>query len=168
MTPELDLDLSKIAAAAEDLQEENFRFRRFVKDRIGGRRLDKLVKEIHAEVAAKIDCTQCGNCCRKSSPTLSKQDVGRMATAMGLATKAFSESFLAVDEDGDTVFNAKPCPLLDGKRCSQYEGRPEACRSYPHLHKSGFGGRTLFVMGNFGVCPIVFNVVQRLKGALGW
>ena len=162
----LELDLSRIATAAENLREENFRFRRYVKERVDGRRLDKLVRELHAEVAGQIDCTQCGNCCRESSPTLTKADASRMAKATGLAAKAFTDSFLSRDDDGDTVFNARPCPFLKDNKCCHYDARPEACHSYPHLHKSGFAGRTLFVIGNFGVCPIFFNVVQRLKAVL--
>src|SRR5947208_8164557 len=31
----------------------------------------------------------------------------------------------------------KPCPALKGNLCSIYEGRPDVCRSYPHLEKPG-------------------------------
>ncbi len=160
---ELETDLSRIAKEAKSLENENHQFRQFIRHRISASRLDKVVKEIHADVASKIDCTKCGNCCRESFPTLTKKDTNRLAKSAGIAATEFFTTYLNTDDNGDTVFQAKPCPLLVDNKCSHYEDRPEACRSYPHLHKSGFAGRSLGVIANFEICPIVFNVVQKLK-----
>ncbi|MBW1737720.1 MAG: hypothetical protein JRJ69_09220 [Deltaproteobacteria bacterium] len=50
--------------------------------------------------------------------------------------------------------------------CSHYELRPEACRSFPHLHKEEFVSRLMGVIQNYAVCPIIFNVYERLKNEL--
>jgi Fe-S-cluster containining protein len=160
---ELETDLNRIANAAKALDHENLQFRQFIRHKMSASRLDKLVKEILADIASKIDCTKCGNCCRESFPTLTKADTSRLAKSAGIATTEFFATYLKRDDDGDTIFRAKPCPLLVDNKCSHYEARPEACRSYPHLHKSGFAGRSIGVIANFEVCPIVFNVVQKLK-----
>lgn len=39
----------------------------------------------------------------------------------------------------------------------------ENCISYPHLHKKDFTSRLIGVIENCSVCPIVFNVYERLK-----
>jgi hypothetical protein len=47
-----------------------------------------------------------------------------------------------------------------------YEDRPQACRDFPYLHTKGFRGRSLTALANATMCPIVFNVWQRLKQRL--
>jgi hypothetical protein len=83
-------------------------------------------------------CT--AHCCRAFSVGLDDNDVQRMARSSGLRPETFLES-----EDGRPVVLplAQPylltrsdggCTLLGpGLRCSQYEGRPNACRLYPHF-----------------------------------
>lgn len=61
----------------------------------------------------------------------------------------------------------QPGPLLVGKRCSCYEDRPEDCRSYPHLDKPDRVASLLSIIGNAEVCPIVYEVLERAKVALG-
>ncbi|MFZ4394680.1 MAG: YkgJ family cysteine cluster protein [Kiritimatiellia bacterium] len=69
-------------------------------------------------------------------------------------------------EDGDLTFNRRPCPFLSENRCRVYEHRPDTCRSYPHLQKKEFVFRLTQAVGNCSVCPIVFNVYERLKTEL--
>jgi uncharacterized protein len=63
-------------------------------------------------------------------------------------------------------FREKPCPLLVGNLCSCYDHRPECCRSYPHLHKNGRMWSLLRIVEDVSVCPIVYNVYERLKEEL--
>jgi hypothetical protein len=70
------------------------------------------------------------------------------------------------EEAGELLFARTPCPLLDGTRCSVYRDRPKDCRAYPHLHKKQMTTRLLGVLENARVCPIVFNVLERLKAEL--
>jgi Fe-S-cluster containining protein len=55
---------------------------------------------------------------------------------------------------------------LDQNQCRVYEHRPKACRSYPHLHKKDFVSRLVGVLWNYSICPMVFNVFERLKDEL--
>lgn len=56
-----------------------------------------------------------------------------------------------------------PCPLLENDRCTRYEHRPRDCASYPHLQKDRFVSRASNTVANCSVCPIVYNVFERLK-----
>ncbi len=80
---ELEIDLNRIANAAKALEHENLQFRQFIKHKMSASSLDKLVKEIHADVASKIDCTTCGNGCRESFPTLTKAELADGAAHYG-------------------------------------------------------------------------------------
>jgi Fe-S-cluster containining protein len=64
------------------------------------------------------------------------------------------------------TFNTNPCPFLKGNNCTIHNFRPDDCRSYPHLHKKNFISRTIGVIKNCSVCPIVFNVYENLKNEM--
>jgi Fe-S-cluster containining protein len=85
-----------------------------------------------------------------------------------ISISEFEERYLGPADDNPSkyVLNELPCPFLKDNLCSNYECRPQDCRSYPHLHKGGFVSRLWGVVENYGVCPIVFNVYERLKTEL--
>ena len=161
----LETDPARIAALAKEREDENWRFRAFLKGcDIPGGRIDRIVHRLYQEVAAGIDCTACANCCRAIAPTLDRDDVERLARGPGLTPDELVERYLRpAEEAGWYVFRDLPCPFLADGRCAHYELRPEACRSFPHLHKDGFSTRSMSVVQNASVCPIVFNVYERLK-----
>ncbi|KPA10890.1 Fe-S-cluster oxidoreductase, partial [Candidatus Magnetomorum sp. HK-1] len=75
--------------------------------------------------------------------------------------------YLVPDDFGNDFFpKTTPCPFLKNNNCSIYGYQPDSCRYYPHLHKDEFAARTIGVIENYEVCPIVFNVFERLKKEL--
>ncbi len=80
------------------------------------------------------------HCCRAFSVALGDREVSRLGRASGLAASAFLEL-----DDGQPVVLPLAQPYLlarsDGRcrllgadlGCTQYEGRPDACRLYPHF-----------------------------------
>ncbi|MBV7334442.1 hypothetical protein KFU94_40635 [Chloroflexi bacterium TSY] len=55
-------NLNYIAQLAEEKNDENWKFRSFLKQLdMEPEELDAIVHEINADVAAQIDCTECGN-----------------------------------------------------------------------------------------------------------
>jgi hypothetical protein len=162
----IEADLVRIRELARERELENANFRRWLKGYdISERRLDRIVHELHARVAEQIDCQACANCCRELTPSLGPADVGRLARALGITAGQFEREHLnkAEADPGRFLFKSKPCPLLRSNRCSQYDSRPRACAEFPFLHKPDFLGRTIMVLWNYPHCPIVFNVVERLK-----
>lgn len=86
---------------------------------------------------------------------------------MAITSSQPKEQNLAIDrESGEYTFNKKPCPFLRSNLCSCYPNRPETCASYPHLHKPDFIFRLINVIGNYSLCPIVFNTYEHLKDEL--
>jgi len=159
-------DLKFIARAAKRNSDENWEFRTFLKGiDMTSDELDAVVHRINDEISAQIDCTLCGNCCRASAPVLDQEDVTRFAITLEMPIQEFRETHLREDDDEpDTyVFNEQPCQFLEGKMCSNYEGRPKDCQSFPHLHKPEFRSRLWGVIDNYATCPIVFNVYEKLK-----
>lgn len=149
---------------AAEREGTNWRFRSFLKRvDLELEELDAIVYRHYEAVSKQIDCTSCYNCCCEVIPSLDQDDVGRLASGLGFSTEDLTKRLLAPDEDGDLSFNKKPCPLLTENLCRAYGHRPKACRSFPHLDKGEFGFRLGRAVHNCSICPIVFNVYERLK-----
>ena len=160
-------DPREVAKLAREQEDANWRFRTFLKGiDLEPEEVDAIVHKHYEEISARIDCRECGNCCRVSQPVLNEDDVTKLAIGLSVTRETLTKRFLAKDKDGDIVFNKLPCPLLKGNLCSAYEFRPDVCRSFPHLHKDEFIFRLMGIIHNCSVCPIVFNVYERLKDEL--
>ncbi|MDA3926112.1 MAG: YkgJ family cysteine cluster protein [Kiritimatiellae bacterium] len=164
----LENDPEVIAILAEQREDENLRFRTFLKGLdIEVEELDAIVHKIYKEVSAQINCEECRNCCKKLSPELSLDDIKSMASVFNLTEEEFQSKYLKQGEDESTFFfRDQPCPMLEGNQCKVNDCRPADCRSFPHLHKSDFVFRLLGVVCNCSICPIVFHVYERLKAEL--
>lgn len=164
----IETDLRKIEAIAKKKEDENWKFREFLKCcDFSSRRIDSVVRRLYRQVSSKIDCKTCANCCKKLLPLLDQEDIDRLSRAMGLTVEQFKERYLVRDEEGGGyTFNRKPCPLLRENSCLYEDYRPKDCVSYPHLHKGDFVSRTITVIQNYSICPIVFNVYELLKKTL--
>ncbi len=161
----LQTDPKVVTKLAEEREEENWRFRSFLKGvDLDIEELDAIVHGHYEDVSSQIDCCACGNCCREALPVLNTSDVARLASGLNLSEADVINRFLVPGEEKDTfTFNKKPCPLLAENRCTAYPSRPNDCRSFPHLHKEEFVFRLIQVVENCWICPIVFNVFERLK-----
>lgn len=158
-------DLQLIKKLATEREDENWRFRTFLKG-YDTETLDATIHRLYTEIASQIDCQACGNCCRIMRPMLKQPDIFRLASHLSISQDEFREQYLFKDEDGDLTFRETPCPYLSDNSCSVYQNRPNDCRSYPHLHKKEIVFRLMGVVHNYSVCPIVFNVYEQLKDEL--
>jgi uncharacterized protein len=160
-------ELPLIKKHAENNANSDENFRQYLKTRLplSNDELDGVVQGITNEVWEKLDCTTCGNCCRTLQIVVDQKDAARLARRFGITTKAFTERYLAVDQDGMGYFRASPpCPFLgDDNLCAVYEDRPRACRDFPYLHERNVRSRSYTMVDNCATCPIVFNVWERLK-----
>ena len=161
------VDLVQIRALAERKEEENWRFRQFVKFEceLEQKEMDRQVWETTKRVWSGIDCTACANCCREGKPTFSEEEVSRLAARLGTTPLQFIDTYLEPNGDDDNPWQTRttPCPFLKDNRCSVYEDRPADCRGYPYLYESGFSTRTMGMISRTFTCPIVYEVVDELK-----
>ena len=166
-------DLVQIRALAERKEDENSRFRQFLKNRCNLQpdEIDRRVFETTRRVWAGIDCTTCANCCREMKPTFSEEEVDRVACRLGIERQQLIESYLErAEADGDNPWQtrATPCPFLKDNLCSIYEDRPAECSGYPYLYQPDFVFRTMGMIERTFICPIVYEVMEELKKSLGF
>jgi Fe-S-cluster containining protein len=164
----VETDLSKIKKLAKTRENENWEFRAFLKESdFSSEEIDRTVHELYQEISLKIDCAKCANCCREMHPLLDDEDIEKLSVGSGLTEAQFKKQYLVKDEEyGKFAFKIKPCPFLGNNGCNCYEYRPKDCQSYPHLDKEDFVFRLIEVVQSCSVCPIVFNVYERLKLAV--
>jgi hypothetical protein len=160
-----ETNLARIKELAQQKDKENWAFRTHLKGcDLYPEEIDAIVHRLYAEVSSKIDCGACGNCCRELSAALEAPDIERMAEAEHLTPAEFERKYLdKTEEKGKFGIRQKPCPFLSGNACRHYDIRPESCVEFPFLHKPDFTTRSIMVLWNLQLCPIVYNVYELLK-----
>ena len=164
-------ELKELAKQKED---ENWAFRKFLKfyDDLSDEQIDKLVYDTADAVAANIECTSCGQCCKQLKPTLTAEDQQRLAKKLKVAVQQLQDTYLEYvksdDEPACWQIKKAPCSFLKDKKCTVYEARPQNCRDYPYLHEPGFSSRTMAMLERTFTCPIVFEVMEKLKEQLAF
>lgn len=159
----MSINLDRLPTLAKQEQKSTKKFFSRLKQR-PPKHLDHTVAELHDEVFSEIDCLDCANCCKTTSPIFRDIDIDRLAQHLGIRPATLVERYLHLDNDGDYVLNSSPCPFLGSDNyCSVYEARPRACREYPHTDRKNFHQILSLTLKNTFICPAAFQVVQRLK-----
>lgn len=126
--------------------------------------LDAVVHQLHDEVFKKIDCLDCANCCKTTSPAIYERDIDRLAKYLKIKPSKLIEQYLEKDSDNDYVFRSAPCPFLDHENyCMVYESRPLACREYPHTNRKRFYQVLDLSLKNTEICPAVATIFEKLQ-----
>lgn len=155
-------ELKEILQAAKSKRKEINRYLKKLKQR-PPKDLDKQFHEQHSAAFEKIDCLDCANCCKTTSPIFYDKDVDRMAAFFKMKAADFYDKYLKTDEDGDQVLKSSPCPfLLEDNKCLAYEARPKACREYPHTDRKRMHQVLDLTAKNTRVCPAVAEIVDKL------
>ena len=73
--------------------------------------LDQQFERLHDAVFEKIDCLECANCCKTTSPMFFEKDIDRLSKALGMKTSAFVSEYLVRDKDDIYALKSTPCPF---------------------------------------------------------
>ena len=132
--------------------------------RVDKNKVLKQLPRLHSEAFEKVDCLQCAACCKNYSPRFKTPDVKRIAKHLRLKESELIETYLRVDEEGDFVVKASPCPFLGTDNfCSIYEVRPSDCARFPYTDEDVMVKRQSLTLKNATFCPAVFYVLDQLS-----
>lgn len=147
-------------------QKANKKFLTKIK-RMSDKKLDPLFHAEHDNAFEQIDCLDCANCCKTTSPIFRDRDIERLAKHFRIKASKLVEDHLHLDGDGDYVLNSSPCTFLnDDNTCSVYDVRPNACREYPHTDRKKMSQVLDLTFKNTLVCPAVEQIVEKIKNKL--
>ncbi len=126
--------------------------------------LDDAFHSAHESTFQRIDCLECANCCKTTSPIFRDVDVKRISKKLKCSTREFEDEYLRRDEDGDLVLKSSPCTFLnEDNTCSIYDMRPQACREYPHTDRKKVVQVMNLTKKNMLICPAVSQIVFHVK-----
>jgi len=159
----LEINIEKIARLAEQREDENYRFRVFLKGQEDDK-IDIMVHKMDKEIRSQIDCKECGNCCIHLHPSVTDEEIETLSRLDHHTPIEYVAKNIVNDNSENMKYlKDTPCKYLHDKKCSIYLERPEDCKSYPHTQKEHFIHRTYSMIDNYGICPIVFNLFEQLK-----
>jgi uncharacterized protein len=126
--------------------------------------LDETFHKKHKEVFQRVDCLQCANCCKTTSPIIEQDDITRISKFLKIPASEFIQKYITMDEDGDFVMQQTPCVFLDDKNyCKIYDARPKACSEYPHTNRKKMYQILDITFENTFVCPAVAEIVAEMR-----
>ena len=165
----MEKDPAIVAQRAADCRDENWRFRTYVKHsgRVGHGRVNSLARRFGQEAESQMDCLTCGACCRDNTVPVTANEGKRLAKRLGISLEEFKSTYLRSELDGEPAIEAQPCPFLKDNTCSVYEDRPKVCQGYPYVG-GDVPSRTIGIIERAETCPIIFDMLERLKDALGF
>ncbi len=93
----------RVRAEAKKRENENFKFRSYLKCHADEDELDRQFLRLHKELFADYDCSKCRNCSKMYKGSIPAEDIDRNAQYLGITPEQFIVSYLEKDEYGFRV-----------------------------------------------------------------
>ena len=162
------IEPDKIRNISKKYANKNFKFRTFLKNNADPDKLDQQFRDLHNEIFIRdeFNCCKCANCCKVYDIRVEPTDIPAITEFLEQSENDFVEEYLIRDAEEEGIYNVKnkPCSFLcaDGK-CKIYGVRPLVCRDFPHTKKPDRLFNLLGIIGTAEDCPVVFEIIERLK-----
>ena len=159
------IPLNEISVRAKLKENENYRFRTYLKMHADPLKLDEQFRELHEELFATYDCSQCRNCCKMYCGSIPQEDIEKVAGQLSISGEDFINRYLEYDP-AEGAYKTKHCPcdfLREDGDCVLGEYKPENCRNYPYTDQPDRMGSLLSIIESAAICPVVYEILERLK-----
>lgn len=156
----------EVAERGRQKQDENLRFRTYLKTHADTVILDAQFKALHEELFSQYDCSTCRNCCKMFSGLIPEDEIERDASFLGISRDEFIDEYLANEKnEGMYVTKNFPCNFLDESsgNCILEDHKPENCAKYPYTDQPDRMGSLFSIIESAEVCPVVYEILERLK-----
>jgi len=162
----------EVKAKAQRLEDQNYKFRTFLRNRADEHILDEQFLTLHNELFADYDCSKCANCCKTYQIPVADDEITKIAAFLRMSENDFADRYLCSADPGEEkpfLLKGKPCPLLgsDG-RCQVESCKPEDCAGFPFTDQPERLSSMLSIIDHAEVCPIVYEILERLKKMYGF
>lgn len=164
------LNPDQVQQEAKKKENENIRFRSYLKNHADVKKLDQDFARLHKELFSGYDCSKCRNCCKMYNGSIPEEDLEQDAALLGITKEQFIDFFLEKGKkDGVYATKHMPCDFLeeDGS-CKLGECRPDNCKKYPYTDQPDRLWSLYSVLEAVEVCPVAFEIFERLKREYGF
>lgn len=158
------IESSRIKDEFKKVEKENYRFRTYLKIHADEDELDEQFLELHNELFKNYDCNKCRNCCREYVMTFEESDINSVAKELKITKDEVINKYIKITGNGYESKD-KICCFLNEKdgTCKIENCKPEGCREYPFTNKPERLFSLLSIIESASVCPVVFEMLERLK-----
>lgn len=84
----------KVQTEARKKENENFKFRSYLKNHAEEDELDRQFLRLHKELFANYDCSKCRNCCKMYKGSIPSGDIDKDAEYLGMTAQQFISVYL--------------------------------------------------------------------------
>lgn len=160
----------KVKFEAKRKQNENMKFRMFLKCNADASELDQQFLRLHNELFANYDCSRCRNCCKMYYGSIPEKDLEQDALYLNMSKEEFLDRYLVKEElEEDYRTKHKPCDFLEaGGECKLGECKPENCLKFPYTNQPERLQSLYSVLDAVEICPVAFEIYERLKQEYGF
>ncbi|MCL1919124.1 MAG: YkgJ family cysteine cluster protein [Peptococcaceae bacterium] len=163
---------TEVKTNAQRLEEQNYKFRTFLKSRADDEELDMQFLDLHKKLFENYDCCKCANCCKTYDIILADDEVKRIAAFLKITEDDFAAEYLTntdADDERPYKFKNNPCAFLGGGgRCRIQDCKPDVCAGFPFTDQPERLASMYSVIEHAEVCPVVFEILERLKVMYGF
>jgi Fe-S-cluster containining protein len=161
---------NRVCDEAKKKEDENYRFRSYLKTHAEKEELDERFLRLHNVLFAEHDCSECRNCCKMYKGTLEEQDVMRAVQLLGMEKEQLIDHYLIFNgSENHYETKHKPCDfLMENGECKLGEARPDNCKDYPFTNRPERLYSLYSVLDTITVCPVAFEIYERLKKEYGY
>lgn len=158
------IEPSRIKDEFKKVEKESHRFRTYLKIHADEDELDEQFLELHNELFKNYDCNKCRNCCREYVMTFEESDINSVAKELKITKDEVINKYIKITGNGYESKD-KICCFLNEKdgTCKIENCKPEGCREYPFTNKPERLFSLLSIIESASVCPVVFEMLERLK-----
>lgn len=98
------------------------------------------------------------------------EDIDRDAQCLGITSEQFIASYLEKEGYGINYQTKHiPCDfLLEDGNCKLGDCKPDSCKKYPYTDQPERLSSLLSVLSAIEVCPVAFEIFERLKKEYGF
>lgn len=157
-----------INEAFAKVEKENYKFRIYLKNHADVDELDEQFLKLHNELFKEYDCSKCRNCCKEYTVSFEKNEIEQVYKLLGITKEEFMNKYIEETVEGYDLKEKPCCFLAENGACEIEKCKPEGCKGYPFTNEPERLFSLLSIVEFSSVCPIVFEMLERLKKIYGF
>ena len=157
------VDVKNLKELAGTKENENYRFRSYLKIDADEKKLDKQFKKLHEKYFKTYDCKKCRNCCKEIGISMNENEFDKICNYLNLDKEKYIRDNLT-EHYGEYYFKNRKCQFLDeNSNCKIEKCLPRTCKEYPYTNKEERLFSLASIVANASVCPVVYEILEELK-----